>query len=78
MGGRLDGAIAHLEIARQLAPANTSVYSNLAMAYQRQGKTEEAQKMLAVLDTLNRERAAKYKSGSPDQKASYTGAALKE
>jgi tetratricopeptide (TPR) repeat protein len=78
MGGRLDAAIAHLEIARQLAPGNTSAYSNLAMAYQRQGKNEEARKMLAILDSLNRARAAKYKSGSPDQKASYTGAALKE
>jgi tetratricopeptide (TPR) repeat protein len=78
MGGRLDVAIAHLEIARQLAPANTSVYSNLAMAYQGQGRIEEARKVLAILDNLNRERAAKYKSGSPDQKASYTGAPLKE
>ena len=78
MGGRLDTAIAHLEIARQLAPANTSVYSNLAMAYQGQGKIEEARKMLSILDNLNRERAAKYKLGSPDQKASYTGAALKQ
>jgi len=78
MDGRLDAAIAHLEIARQLAPESTSAYSNLAMAYQGQGKTAQAREMLAILDRLNRERAAKYKSGSPDQKASYTGVAPKE
>lgn len=70
---RLDEAIKHLEIARQLAPANTSVYSHLAAAYQRQGDPVEAQKMLAILATLNQGQAAKYKSGSPEHKASYSG-----
>jgi tetratricopeptide (TPR) repeat protein len=77
MADRLDDAVTHLEIARQLAPTNTSVYSNLAMAYRGRGKLEEAQKMLAILDRLNREQAAKYKSGPPDQKASYMGSAVK-
>jgi predicted Zn-dependent protease len=77
MTDRLADAITHLEIARQLAPGNTSVYSHLAMAYQRQGKLPEAQKMLVVLDSLNREQAAKYKSGPPDQKPSYMGSAVK-
>jgi len=77
MARRLDDAITRLDTARQLAPENKSVYSHLAMAYQRQGKLQEAQKMLAILDRLNQEQAAKYKSGPPDQKASYTGAPVK-
>jgi len=70
---RLDVAIKHLEIARQLAPANTSVYSHLAVAYRRQGDPAAAQKMLAILATLNQGQAAKYKSGPPEHKASYSG-----
>jgi tetratricopeptide (TPR) repeat protein len=77
MANRLDDAITHLEIARQLAPTNTAVYSHLAMAYRRQGKLQEAQKVLAILASLNQEQAAKYKSGPPDQRPSYTGAPLK-
>jgi tetratricopeptide (TPR) repeat protein len=77
MAGRLDDAIMHLEIARQLAPSNTSVYSHLAVAYQRRGKLQEAQKMLAILASLNQEQAAKYKSGPPDQRPSYTGSPVK-
>jgi predicted Zn-dependent protease len=74
MAGRLDDAILHLEAARRLAPGNTSVYSHLARAYQRQGKPQEARKMLEVLADLNKQQAAKYKTGPPDQRPSYTGA----
>jgi Flp pilus assembly protein TadD len=77
LAGHLDEAVAQLEIARQLAPGNTSVYSTLAMAYRSQGKLEEARKMLVILDNLNRQQAAKYKAGPPDQKASYMGAPVK-
>jgi len=77
MAHRMDDAVARLDTARQLAPENKSVYSYLAMAYQRQGKLQEAQKMLAILDRLNQEQAARYKSGPPDQRPSYTGAPVK-
>jgi len=77
MARRLDDAVARLDTARQLAPENKSVYSYLAMAYQRQGKLQEAQKMLAILERLNQEQAARYKSGPPDQRPSYTGAPVK-
>jgi len=77
MARRLDDAVTRLDTARRLAPENKSAYSHLAMAYQRQGKLQEAQKMLAILDRLNQEQAARYKSGPPDQKASYTGAPVK-
>ncbi len=77
MANQLDDAIAHLEIARQLAPENTSAYMNLATTYRSQGKLEKAQEMLAILDGLNRKQAAKYKSGPPDRRASYTGAPVK-
>jgi tetratricopeptide (TPR) repeat protein len=69
MAGRYDDAIAHLEIARQTDPANTSVYSHLATAYRQRGQIDLAQKMLAILANLNEAQAAKIRSGPPDQKA---------
>jgi Flp pilus assembly protein TadD len=73
MGDRLTEAITHLEKARQLAPENSSAYSQLAAAYRRRGDLEEAEKMLTVLAGLNREQAAKYKLDPPDHKGSYLG-----
>src|SRR5207248_233078 len=43
---RLDRAIEHLEIGRQLSPRNTSVFSLLAAAYRKRGQPEQAQAML--------------------------------
>lgn len=68
--GRVDDAVAHLEQARQLAPKNPAAYSHLAVAYERQGRADEAQKTLAVLARLNQQRVQKYKTDSPD-KAGY-------
>jgi tetratricopeptide (TPR) repeat protein len=70
MGNRLDDAIAHLESARQLEPDNTSVYSHLATAYRRKGESQESQKMLAILASLNDEQAAKIRSGPPVRQGS--------
>ena len=69
MAGHYDDAITHLEIARQLDPANTSVYSHLATAYRQRGQFDEAQKMLAILADLNEAQAAKIRSGPSDHKA---------
>ena len=69
--GRVEDAIAHLETARKLAPADTSVYSHLAIAYRRKGDAEAAKRMLAALAALNQQQAAKYKSDSPGHKAGY-------
>jgi tetratricopeptide (TPR) repeat protein len=71
MERRLDDAIVHLEIARQLEPGDTSVYSNLATAYRRQGKPQEAQKMLAILARLNEAQAERIRSAPGDSKAGY-------
>ncbi|HEV2314221.1 MAG TPA: tetratricopeptide repeat protein [Candidatus Acidoferrales bacterium] len=71
MAGRVDDAIADLEVARKLAPDDASVYSHLAIAYRRKGDAEAAKRMLAALAELNQEQAAKYKSGAPGQKAGY-------
>jgi len=71
MAGRLDDAIMHLETARQLDLANTSVYSHLATAYRRQGKLQEAQNMLAILAGLNQAQAEKIRSAPGDRKMSY-------
>jgi tetratricopeptide (TPR) repeat protein len=63
MAGRYDNAINHLEIARQLDPTNTSVYSHLATAYRQRGQLDQAQQMLAILANLNEAQAAKIRSG---------------
>jgi tetratricopeptide (TPR) repeat protein len=69
MAGRSDDAITHLEIARQIDPTNTSVYSHLATAYRQRGQLDQAQKMLAILANLNEAQAAKIRSGPSDHKA---------
>lgn len=69
--GRLEDAISHLEIARQLSPANPSVYATLADAYRRKGDMAAAQKMLTVLSQLNAQQAAAIRSAPGDRKASY-------
>jgi len=71
--GHLSEAITHLEKARELAPNDPSTYSRLAVAYRQRGDLQEADKMLAVLTTLNKEQAAKYKLDPPDHKGSYLG-----
>ena len=74
-GGRIDEAVEHLKKARELAPDNPAVYSLLAAAYRRRGDAEQAEKALAVLASLNRQQAAKYKLDPPEHKGSYIGAA---
>lgn len=69
MAGRYDDAITHLEIARQLDPTNTSVYSHLAAAYRQLGQLDQAQKMLAILANLNEAQNAKIRQGASDHKA---------
>lgn len=69
--GRLDDAVAQLEQARQLAPGDAAVYSHLAVAYRREGRTREELEMLSLLSRLNEEHAQKYKSDAPN-KAGYT------
>lgn len=65
--GRLDDAVAQLEQARQLAPANATVYSRLATAYRREGHTSQELQALSILSKLNQEQAQKYKSDSPNK-----------
>jgi tetratricopeptide (TPR) repeat protein len=69
MAVRSNDAITHLEIARQLDPSNTSVYSHLATAYRQLGQLDQAQKMLAILANLNEAQAAKIRQGPSDHKA---------
>lgn len=65
--GSLDDAVAQLEQARQLAPANATVYSRLATAYRREGHTSQELQALSILSKLNQEQAQKYKSDSPNK-----------
>ena len=68
--GRLSDAVVHLEEARQLTPNDPSIYSHLALAYRREGRQEDARRMLVILAELNEQRLQKYKSESPT-KAGY-------
>jgi Flp pilus assembly protein TadD len=78
MAGRTDEALEHLSKARQLAPDNPAVYSQLAVAYRRRGDLEETGKALAVLAALNRQQAAKYKLDPPDHMGSYIGSSFQQ
>ncbi len=68
--GRLDDAVMHLESAQQLAPQDPAVYSHLAIAYRREGRSDQAQQVLTILAKLNQQQAEKYKTDSPN-KPSY-------
>ncbi len=73
LDSRLDDAISHLEIARQLNPNNVSVYSSLAAAYRRRGDVKQAQNMVEVLAQLNEAQAEKIRAAPGDRKAGYAG-----
>jgi predicted Zn-dependent protease len=71
--GRLEDAVAHLEIARQFEPRQPSIYANLAKAYQRHGDTQQAEQALATLEKLNQEHADRISSAPGDRKLGYAG-----
>ena len=61
--GHVDEAVALLEKARALDPTDKAAYSQLAIAYRRQGKAAMATGMLAELAKLNDEERAKNSHG---------------
>jgi tetratricopeptide (TPR) repeat protein len=71
MAGRLDDAITQLNVARDLDPKNSAIYSNLAAAYRRRGDTAHAEEMLAILDKLNKEEIERIRNAPGDRKAGY-------
>jgi tetratricopeptide (TPR) repeat protein len=71
MERRVDDAIVHLNVARELEPKNSAVYSNLAAAYRRRGDTARAEEMLAILDKLNQEEIERIRNAPGDRKAGY-------
>ncbi len=71
MDGRTDDAIVHLNVARELEPKNSAVYSNLAAAYRKRGDTARAEEMLAILDKLNKEEIERIRNAPGDRKAGY-------
>jgi len=71
MDNRVTDAITHLEIAGQLSPNNPAVYSNLAIAYRKQGDLLKAQKALETLQRLNSAQAEKIRTAPGESKASY-------
>ena len=69
--GRLEDAVERLEIARQLDPQRKNVYAQLAIAYRRQGRIDQAQIALAVLARLNEEEAASIREAPAEGKGVY-------
>jgi tetratricopeptide (TPR) repeat protein len=74
---RIEDAVAHLEKARALDPKNQAAYSQLAIAYRRQGKPDSAKQMLSSLKELNEQERANtrgrtriVKQSSPQDQAS--------
>ncbi|SRR6266566_753717 len=60
--GRVDAAVEHLELGRQLAPQNPSPYMLLATAYRKRGQLEQERAMLAMVAKLNEGQAQKRRS----------------
>ena len=68
---RVDDAIVQLNVARELDPKNSAVYSNLATAYRRRGDTARAEEMLAILAKLNKDEVERIRNAPGDRKAGY-------
>ena len=60
--GRVDRAVEHLELGRQLAPENPAPYMLLATAYRKRGQIEQERAMLAIVAKLNEEQAERRRS----------------
>ena len=60
---RVDEAVSLLETARSLDPEDNAAWSQLAIAYRRQGKLDEAKEALVTLSKLNAEQRAKATTG---------------
>jgi tetratricopeptide (TPR) repeat protein len=71
--GRLEDAIRHLDLAREIDPGNPAVYSNLAAALRKSGDAARAEEMLSVLARLNLEEIERIRSAPGDRKPGYAG-----
>ncbi len=60
---RIDEAVAQLEKARALDPSDKAAYSQLAVAYRRQGKPEKAAQILPILAKINEEERERESHG---------------
>jgi tetratricopeptide (TPR) repeat protein len=78
MEGRVDDAITQLNVARELAPKTSAIYTNLAAAYRRKGDTAHAEAMLAILDKLNQEEIERIRNAPGDRKAGYMSNPVKK
>ena len=59
----IDEAVAQLEKARALDPSDKAAYSQLAVAYRRQGKPEKAAQILPILAKINEEERERESHG---------------
>jgi Flp pilus assembly protein TadD len=67
MEGRVEEAIAHLEVGRQMESQNPSVYTSLSAAYRSIGNKEASERNLRTLSSLLREKAAQEASQTIDR-----------
>ena len=66
--GKIDPAIEHLELGRQLAPQNPTPYMLLAMAYRKCGQLEQARTMLDMVAKINEEQAEKRRAAADQER----------
>lgn len=66
--GKIDPAIEHLELGRQLAPQNPTPYMLLAMAYRKRGQLEQARTMLDMVAKINEEQAEKRRAAADQER----------
>jgi predicted Zn-dependent protease len=78
LSGKVDGAIVHLEAARERDPRNRAVYPALAEAYRRAGRTDQAKQTLAALSELNRLEIERIRSSSDGHAGYISGSSGKE
>jgi tetratricopeptide (TPR) repeat protein len=64
--GKVDTAVEHLELGRQLAPQNPTPCMLLATAYRKRGQLDQERAMLAMVAKLNEEKAQKRRSISDE------------
>jgi tetratricopeptide (TPR) repeat protein len=66
--GKVDTAVEHLELGRQLAPQNPTPCLLLATAYRKRGQLDQERAMLAMVAKLNEEQAQRRRSISDENR----------
>jgi tetratricopeptide (TPR) repeat protein len=68
ISNRLDDSLMQLEQGRELDSRNPAVYAHLGVLYRKNGQTEKAKEMLAMLAKLNADEAVRISEAPGDRK----------